>query len=286
MTLDTASLQAWCGKPRESVDVIAPGPVAALSAALDHAAPAALDGEPLPPCWHWLFFHEHTRASQIGEDGHPARGGFLPPVPLPRRMWAGGVVNFRAPVRIGDTLRRLSTVTDISARSGRSGELVFVTVKHAYYRQDTLCIEERQDLVYREAGTPSAAAAPSAHEAPAFDVVRELTPDAVLLFRYSALTFNGHRIHYDRDYATGVEAYPERVVQGPLTATLLLDTLRGGLASENVSSFEFRGRRPLFAGAPVTLCARRGGQVVELCALDGSGALAMSASARLDGTVA
>lgn len=280
---DIAKLQGWRGSRRDTRDVIAPGPVAALSAALDYPAPLAHEGEELPPCWHWLFFHEHARASDVGEDGHPRRGGFLPPVPLPRRMWAGGRVSFHTPVHIGDTLRRESTVTDINVKSGRSGELVFVTVQHAHYRQDTLCIDERQELVYRDKeGSAGSESSPEC-DAPAQDVVREVTPDALLLFRYSALTFNGHRIHYDRDYATEVEGYPERVVQGPLTATLLLDAMRRAMGVNDVRSFEFRGRRPLFAGAPITLCARRDGSEVELCALGGRGELAMSARALLGG---
>jgi len=278
--IDMDELQKWRGKSRQSVDTIHPGPVAALSAALDHETVQAGVGEKLPPCWHWLYFHEHVSAAGTGEDGHPRRGGFLPPVPLPRRMWAGGQVNFLSPVRIGDELRRTSTIGEIACKSGRSGDLVFVTVNHQYQCGERLCIVERQDLVYRDADG-AARPVPVAGQLETAELSRQVAPDPVLLFRYSALTYNSHRIHYDREYATQVEGYPELVVQGPLTATLLLDALGRLLPDANIGSFSFRGRRPLYCGSPVTLALSPSEQAVQLAAYGEDGAVAMQAEATL-----
>lgn len=280
--IDINNLQRWIGRQETCADVVTRAPVKGLSAALDYATPRAGPGEPLPPLWHWLYFLPAPPASDVDVDGHARRGGFLPPVPLPRRMWAGGSLRFACALRVGDEVHRVSTIEDISHKRGGSGELVFVTVGHRIFRGDTLAIEEQQQLVYREA--VSGTIAPPAQAAPAqAHWSREIRPDPVLLFRYSALTFNSHRIHYDRDYAMGAEGYAGLVVQGPLTATLLLDLLHREVSGpgERPASFRFRGIRPLLEGAPLRLQGRRDGNSVRLWALDASGALAMDAQAEL-----
>jgi 3-methylfumaryl-CoA hydratase len=236
-------------------------------------------GERLPEPWHWLFFLPAPAASALDTDGHPRRGDFLPPVPLPRRMWAGSTLRFLGQLCVGDEVQRVSTISDVSLKQGSSGALVFVSVQHAIYRDGELVLAEDQQLVYREPGGSGPAPAQPA-PAPA-QWSREIVPDPVLLFRYSALTFNSHRIHYDRDYAVQQEGYAGLVVQGPLTATLLLDLLRRELPDARLAAFRFRGVRPLLDGAPLRLQGRRDDNSVRLWALDASGALAMDAQAEL-----
>lgn len=279
-SVDLDALLAWVGRTESRSDVISPVPTAGLSATLDHSQSRARVGEVLPPAWHWLYFLPAPAASAIDVDGHPVRGGFLPPVPLPRRMWAGSEIHFGNPLYVGDEVRRESTVADISHKSGSSGELVFVAVDHRIYRGATLAIEERQNLVYRSAvgGRPQPAAKPAPAQAHWSMVV---VPDPVMLFRYSALTFNSHRIHYDRDYAMGEEAYAGLVVQGPLTATLLLELLQRESPGAQVETFRFRGVKPLLDGEPIQIQGRCDGLQVHLWALDASGALAMEAQVGL-----
>ena len=226
MALDMAALRSWIGRSETQVDVAAAVPPRALAATLDRDDPPSQPGAALPPCWHWLYFLPLARQSQIGADGHPQRGGFLPPVPLPRRMWAGSRIGLHAPLRLGQALSRTSRIGDVRLKQGKTGPLVFVSVHHEIHADGVLAVDEQQDIVYREAPPPGEAP-PAGLPAPAdAQWMRRIEPDAVLLFRYSALTFNGHRIHYDRRYATGVEGYPGLVVHGPLIATLLLDLLR------------------------------------------------------------
>ncbi len=279
--VDIEALQRWIGKKETRCDVLSTAPVAALSASLDYEHPRALIGDPLPPCWHWLYFQDAVAASGLGVDGHARRGGFLPPVSLPRRMWAGSRLRFVAPLTVGEAVRRVSTIATITHKQGRNGELVFVTVRHRIFQGENLAIEEEQDLVYREPG--AANVVPLPRPAPAVaQWSRDLRPDTVLLFRYGALTFNSHRIHYDRDYATREEGYASLVVQGPLTATLLLDLLHREIPEAEVAAFEFRAIRPLLEGLPLRLQGRRDDGEVRLWALDASGALAMEAQARLN----
>jgi len=277
---ELAGLQAWIGRQESQVDVVAPDPVARLSATLDYPAPRAAAGEELPLPWHWLYFLPAVPASGLDADGHARRGDFLPPVPLPRRMWAGSRIRVASPLCVGDAVRRESTVSDIRHTQGGSGELVFVTLLHRIFRGESLAIEEQQDLVFREASTAHAmsAARPAPAEA---QWSRRVTPDPVLLFRYSALTFNGHRIHFDRAYATVEEGYGGLVVQGPLTATLLLDLLYRERPDAQVATFSFRGVRPLLDGHAFQLQGRCDDRAVRLWALDASGALAMDARAEL-----
>ena len=268
------------GRQETRRDAITQAPVTGLSATLGYTSPRAGAGEALPPLWHWLYFLGAPPAAEVDVDGHARRGGFLPPVPLPRRMWAGGGVRFVAPLRVGDKVQRVSTISDISYKQGSSGPLVFVALLHQVYRGEDLAIEEVQKLVYREAASVPLVARAQPAPAPA-QWSREFEPDPVLLFRYSALTFNSHRIHYDRDYATRVEKYPGLLVQGPLTATLLLDALQREMPDALLASFEFRGVQPLFEGGLMHLQGHRNGDSVELWALDAGGALAMTARAGL-----
>jgi 3-methylfumaryl-CoA hydratase len=277
--LDIDELQQWVGKQERHTDLATQAPVAGLSATLDYLQPRALAGDPIPNLWHWLYFLPAPAASQIDVDGHPLRGGFLPPVDLPRRMWAGGKLRFVSPVCVGDEIEKVSTIKDISLKSGSSGVLVFVTVMHEILVNDRLAIVEEQNLVYRQRASSNS---PPKKPAPAVALwSREITPDPVLLFRYSALTHNSHRIHYDRDYATDVEGYFGLVVQGPLTAILLLDLLRREMPGVEVKSFEFRGVRPLLDIGSFSLQGRCDRNKAQLWALDSSGALAMTATAQL-----
>jgi 3-methylfumaryl-CoA hydratase len=269
------SLTDWIGKTETRTDTVSAGPVAALSATLDRDDPPPQPGDPLPPLWHWLFFLDRHRASELGPDGHARRGGLLPPVPLPRRMWAGSRFEFHRPLRIGDQMTRETRVLDIKEKSGRSGALVFVVVRHEISNGEGKAVAEEHDIVYRNHGpaAPSqAAAADAAWE-------RTIVADDVLLFRYSALTFNGHRIHYDRRYATEVEGYPGLVVHGPLIATLLMDLLRRHRPKANVAKFSFRAVSPLFDLAPFVVCGKPADNTIQLWAKDAAGNLAMSAEA-------
>jgi 3-methylfumaryl-CoA hydratase len=279
--MDIARLQQWVGKTRSASDQVTPHPIAALAATfdLDRAAPVAND--PVPPLWHWLYFLEAHRESELSDDGHAKRGGFLPPVPLPRRMWAGGRFEFHRPLRVGETFTRTSRIVDVREKKGRTGNLVFVTVRHEIGNVQGIALIEDQHLVYRGNATPGVPA-PAAPPAPA-DArwERVVQPGDVLLFRYSALTFNSHRIHYDRRYATETEGYPGLVVHGPLVATLLLDLARQHRPEANLARFEFRAVSPLFDTSPFKLCGRPegDGKTISLWATDAGGGLAMTAAA-------
>ncbi|MBA4177273.1 MAG: acyl-CoA dehydrogenase [Leptothrix sp. (in: Bacteria)] len=300
-------LAAWVGRSETVHDIIGPTPVAALTATLDHPAAAVPAGLPLPPLWHWLYFLPLHRQSEIGPDGHAQRGGFLPPVPLPRRMWAGGQFEFHAPVRVGDAVARRSTIADVTQKAGRSGKLVFVKVRHELFCKgaEQPALTEFHDIVYREAKQPgdvdpppvaapglaveevSGTASPGPEtrplggQRPQGAWGRTIVPDDVLLFRYSALTFNGHRIHYDRRYVTQVEGYPGLVVHGPLIATLLMDLLRRHAPEAEVASFRFKAVRPTFDLHPFRVNGRRDGSTVKLWAEDHEGWLTMDAVATL-----
>jgi 3-methylfumaryl-CoA hydratase len=279
--VDLDHLREWIGRTETRVDRATAAPVAALSATLDRDDPEPLPGSDVPPLWHWLYFLPLARQSDIGPDGHAKRGGFLPPVPLPRRMWAGGRLEFHHPVRIGDEITRLSRIVDVSGKEGRSGTLVFVTVRHEISNASGVALTEEHDIVYREHPRPDAPV-PKPQPATAGEAFsREIVPDPVLLFRYSALTFNGHRIHYDRSYVTGVEGYPGLIVHGPLIATLLVDLLRRNLPQARVRRFSFRAMRPLFDIRRFTVCGRREEKRIALWARDHEGWLAMDASADL-----
>jgi 3-methylfumaryl-CoA hydratase len=249
----TDDFTAWIGKQESATDRLDAARTNALRAALGDSE-TARDGDPLPLLHHWLYFWNAQPPEGLGPDGHPAKGGFLPPVPLPRRMWAGGRLTFQQPLLIGEEISRTSTILDVTAKSGKSGALVFVTVRHELSGESGVAIIEEQDLVYREpAAAGSNALLDQKSPVPVASWHRSVMPDTVLLFRYSALTMNGHRIHYDRPYAMGEEAYPALVVHGPLQASLL-----AGLAVRNslspITRFEFRGQSPAFDGATLHIC--------------------------------
>jgi 3-methylfumaryl-CoA hydratase len=279
------NLEDWVGRTQGQDDVVTAAPVRALSATLDRDDPAPVPGTELPPLWHWLYFLPTARASEIGPDGHPQRGGFLPPVAQPRRMWAGGRLRWEAgnPLRVGDAVRRDSRIASLQRKSGRSGDLVFVTVVHELRNAAGLALTEEHDIVYRDAPRPGDAAPPPVAAETGAPWQRVLTPDDVLLFRYSALTFNGHRIHYDRHYVTEVEGYPGLVVHGPLIATLLVDLVRRH-SERRLRSFTFKATRPSFDGRPLQLNARPDGDRIALWAQDHEGWLAMQASAEFEPT--
>jgi 3-methylfumaryl-CoA hydratase len=276
-------LRAWIGRSRTLHDLVTTTPVRALNATLDRDPVEVAAGMPLPPLWHWLYFLPLHRQSEIGPDGHARRGGFLPPVPLPRRMWAGSALEFRAPIRVGDRIARTSTIADVTTKSGRSGELVFVKVRHELRCNDAAdpALVEFHDIVYREARRPGEAEPAPQRAGGGAPWQREIVPDDVLLFRYSALTFNGHRIHYDRRYVTEVEGYPGLVVHGPLIATLLLDLLLRHAPDATVAGFRFRAVRPSFDGRPLRVNGAPAGDQVRLWAQDHEGWLTMDATATL-----
>lgn len=262
-------LEGWWPEPLRRTDRIRQWPVDAFAALLDQ--PALDVGAPLPPLWHWFSFLDHPAQTEIGSDGHPAAGHFLPPIPHRRRMFAGGRWHRTAgvgPIRVGDEVTSESSVSSIEPKTGRSGEMAFVTIRNELSRDGELAAVEEQDIVYRSeppddpgavpalgASTsgPRPDAAPAAAPDGAAPAEHELRidPDPPLLFRYSALTYNTHRIHYDQPYATGVEGYPGLVVHGPLLALLALELPRRNRPAEDVLEFRYRLRKPAFAGATI-----------------------------------
>lgn len=278
-------LQSWQERSETMSDIITAAPLRALSATLDRDDPAPEDGSAVPALWHWLYFLPHARQSEIGPDGHARRGGFLPPVPLPRRMWAGGRLRWEAgnPLRVGQQVQRVSTIRSVQHKTGRSGELLFVLVEHRFSNQDGLALTEEHDIVYRAAARHGDPVPPPQQPPLAGQAAwsRTIVPDDVLLFRYSALTFNGHRIHYDRRYVTQVEGYPGLIVHGPLIATLLLDLLRRQVQGARVVAFDFKALRPTFDLHPFSVHGkpREDGRTIDLWAQDHEGLLTMQATA-------
>lgn len=283
MKTDIAELQKWVGKSETFSEQITPFPVAALAATLDVDAPTPQSGEALPPLWHWLYFLPIHRQSELGPEGHSIKGRFLPPVPLPRRMWAGGRFEFHQSLRIGQNYTRTSRIHDVQQKEGRSGPLVFVVVRHEIAGAEGTAIVEEQDIVYRDCAKPGELAATPQPAPEGALWQRTVHPDAVLLFRYSALTFNAHRIHYDYPYATGIEGYPGLVVHGPLIATLLLDLLRRNLPQAKVAHFTFRAISALFDTAPFAVCGRpeHDSKTISLWAQNESGGLVTTATATI-----
>jgi len=255
--IDLAHLRQWIGRTEEKTDIVTAHLVAGLRSALFLDIGKPKEGDAAPFTAHWCLTLAVVPLSEVGPDGHPNRGGFLPPVPLPRRMWAGGAINIAEPLRVGDAVTRTSTIKDLTLKSGSTGLLCFVSVDHVFKTPRGVAIRERHDIVYREmptGGQNAAPAQPPAAPATATYSERHLA-DPVLLFRYSALTFNGHRIHYDRDYVTKVEGYPGLIVHGPLQAALLIELaakLRGG---KPPATFVYRGLQPLFDGSEFSVNA-------------------------------
>jgi len=280
MSSDLNQLKEWIGRTETDIDYVTVPAVHRLAATLDRDDPMPKMGDPLPVGWHQILFPRVVRHSQIGADGHPERGDFLPPVPLPRRMFAGKRTTFHQSLRVGDEVRRHSVIQDVNVKRGQTGQMVFVTVKTEITGPRGLAITEEQDLVYREAapgGTPPQPPKP----APGRAVwSRTVTPDPVMLFRYSALTFNGHRIHYDLPYVTKTEGYPDLIMNGGLT-TLLVFELARTHASTPLRYISSRNVRALFVNRPITLGGEPApdNRTAKLWALDRDGALALSAEA-------
>ena len=278
-------LQPWVGNTETVVDHITPRLAASNHATFDLDGPAPVAGDAVPAGFHWLLCPPIAAWRDLGPDGHPARGGFLPPVPLPRRMWAGSHIELHGALRVGDEVKRTSTVGALNAKRGRSGELVFLEVDHRFEVAGQLRVRERQRVVYREmppAGVQPARpdnAEPPPQDAP----IRRLVPDPPMLFRYSAITFNGHRIHYDADYCRTEEGYPGCVIHGPITGTLLLQCAQAIAGERAVASLDFRARNPAFIGDSVSVYADQdtvaNGGPVALRALKDDGTLIMSAEA-------
>jgi 3-methylfumaryl-CoA hydratase len=272
----------WIGREEERTERLSAAAVQALAATLDiPTAPAV--GEALPPGWQWLFFNPVVPRSGLGADGHPKRGGFLPPIELPRRMWAGSRLRYLAQLPVDALATRRSRIQKIENKVGKRGSLWFVTVEHTTVHNGVPCIVEEQDIVYRDATPPAAASGAPAAPPPRHDTEaqwgQDVQPDTTLLFRYSALTFNGHRIHYDQAYARDEEGYPDLVVHGPLTATLLQQLALAQGGGRLLGSFEFRGVSPLFVGRSFRVEGRTEGDGLALWARGPDGELAMSATA-------
>ena len=279
-------LRNWIGRTETVHDTLTPRLARELTASIGGSDELPALGTPAPYAAHWLLAPHTVTAGRIGADGHPMRGGFLPPVSLPRRMWAGGSLQFHQPLRVGDAVERRTRIADVAMKSGRSGTLCFVTLEHEVFSPRGLAITERQDVVYRDLAPPSAVVSPAIPaegpppaEGPLPEWRREMRADPVLLFRYSAITFNGHRIHYDRDYAIREEFYPGLVVHGPLQATLLL-----GYAAEilgrHPAAFSFRGVSPLFDFQNFALMANRNESGLSLWIEAENGVRTMQAEAK------
>jgi 3-methylfumaryl-CoA hydratase len=282
-------LASWIGRSEERSVVLSPWPAAALHGALDLDGAPPQIGDPLPPFWRWLYFHDPVRRSALGRDGHLARGrGIYPPITLPRRMWAGGRLQFDHAVHLGEGVTKVTQVAQIARKQGRSGPLVFLSLRHSLYRADGVrCEVEEQDIVYRHnPPSPNVVIAPSGPAARTDeDWKRGWTVDPTLLFRYSALSYNGHRIHYDLDYCRRVEGYPGLVVHGPLLATLMLELVKERGPDRAIREFSFRAHTPLFDTEAFEVCGKLSGEGAELWvrAAGEGGRLAMEGAVRFGG---
>lgn len=275
MSAELERLKDWIGRRESQTDIATAWPVAALNATFDRTEPEPVEGDAIPPGWHWLYFLETKPASELAHDGHVKRGGFLPPVPLPRRMWAGGRIEFNRALRIGEKLRRDSEITAVESKQGKSGKLIFVTVRHTVYASGSLAAIEEHDIVYREAAKPTDPA-PRPGPAPASAKWRrELTADPVMLFRFSALIFNAHRIHYDLDFVRD-EGYPALIVHGPLQTLLMLDLCRRNHA--DVKKLDYRALHPIFHTERMSVGGNpaEDGKRAELWTANGAGDFAMT----------
>lgn len=272
------NLADWLGRSETQDDVVTSSPLLRLAALLNHSDPP-WRAATLPPLGHWLYGLPAVPHSQIAEDGHAQLGHFLPPVPLPIRMWAAGEVEFLTPIHVGESISKRSVIKAIDHKIGRSGALVFVKLHHEFHCRAGLAVRETQELVYRDrptVGNSTNALSPE-NPPPIAEWQRTISPDPVLLFRFSAVTFNSHRIHYDRDYAVGREGYPGLVVHGPLIAILLMDLFLRNHPAAEVTHFRFRAQRPIFDIQPFTVCGARRHGGADLWALDANRQIAMRA---------
>jgi 3-methylfumaryl-CoA hydratase len=278
--LDLDHLRQWIGRSSEAFDIVTAQLVKGLRATLFQDVDAPNAGDAAPFTVHWCLAQPVFPMAMLGPDGHPTRGGFLPPVPLPRRMWAGGELEFLDPLRVGDEVKRTSRIADVTVKTGSTGTLCFVAVDHLVSTERGTAIRERQDIVYREMGGGEPAAPPKPAPSPRLAQHREThMADPVLLFRYSALTFNGHRIHYDRDYVTKVEGYPGLIFHGPLQAAFIVELaakLRGGIPPKRLS---YRGVHPLFEGSEFSVNANDNGSAIELWTANSDGQPTMKGTA-------
>lgn len=276
--MNAVNLQDWVGRIEELHDRIDPTPVLAMARTLDYRGFIVKVGAPLPELWHWLYFLPMTAQSEIGADGHPKKGGFLPPVALERRMWASSRLTFHQDLLIGEEIHKTSEILKVSEKQGKTGGMVFVTVRHSVHSKQGLAITEEQDIVYLP--MPKSFTPPPPNFAPETLQWRENYPvSPVLLFRFSALTFNSHRIHYDRNYATEVEKYPGLVVHGPLQALLLMESAKKHYSGERPATYTFRAVRPLFDFDQIIIGGQSksdGGH--ELYTVNGDHHIAMQAS--------
>jgi len=281
----TPDLQSWVGTTQSTTGYLSAQVAAMAHATLStDATSVPVAGDVMPALWHWYAFPPTEPMSELGHDGHPQRGlrgdkeGFLPPVPFDRRMWAGGKLTFHAPLRVGEPIERTSTISQITEKSGTAGGMVFVTVDHVLSGAQGVAVRERHDIVYLP--IPATYSPPAKKMADLNDVaaMREVEATPPLLFRYSAITFNGHKIHYDRTYAQEVEKYPGLVVHGPLQAQLMMDTackLRGSAPT----MFKFRGMHPMFDDGVMRIIATDDGSTVSLNTVAEAGHIGMSGTA-------
>lgn len=276
----TVSIKDWIGNSAERTDVVRADPFIRLALSLGLPLPNLDVGAPLPPLWHWLLFPQRTSRSRTGTDGHPVRGDFLPPVQLKRRMFAGGRMHFHSPIRVGMETTQMGTIVELEEKHGRSGPLTIVTVRYELWSGKNKLLTEEQDLVYTDA-EPTKRSPTADSRPPSTPWTAHVSTDEILLFRFSALTFNAHRIHYDRHYATTQEGYPELVVQGPMTAMLLAELVRDNTEG-SMRDFSFRARAPLYVGDVIHLCGSPGPESIQLAAYDRSGVMAMEAEARTE----
>ncbi|TYO62587.1 protein dehydratase [Bradyrhizobium hipponense] len=275
--LDIDHLRQWIGRSQEATDIVTAQLVRGLRATLFQEIGEPRHGDAAPLTVHWCLAQPVFPMSMLGPDGHPTRGGFLPPVPLPRRMWAGGEIEFLQPLRVGDESTRTSRIADVQVKSGSTGTLCFVSVEHSISSPRGVAIRERQDIVYREMTTTQAAPAKAA--VPQAQHRETYVSDPVLLFRYSALTFNGHRIHYDRDYVTKVEGYPGLIFHGPLQAALIIEMAAKLRAGKAPKKFTYRGLQPLFEGTEFSINANESGESTELWTANAEGQPTMKGTA-------
>ena len=275
LTLDIDILRQWVGRTEVMIDHLDAGPAQRMQVTLDRVADMR-EGTELPPFWHYLYFNLQVPASQLKEDGHEKLGRFLPPISLPRRMWAGGTVEITQPLSIGETCTKTSIIRDVTLRQGRSGSLCFVTVDHDFTVANEHRLTERQNIVYRD--MPAADAEPPKGKAAPLDPTDEfsVTPDQIMLFRYSALIFYSHRIHYDLDYARDIEGYPGLVVHGPLMAALAGELGRNLHADKPLKSMNIRALSPLFAPTPFHVEARCDANTAHTWVRGPTGDLAMT----------
>lgn len=272
-------LENWIGREQVRTETINHRQAELLAVTLNSEIPEP--GTPLPQCWHWAWFNDALPYEKLGRDGHPQRGGFIPPVPLPRRMWAGGELHFLQDIIIGREIRKVSSIEGIKERDGSSGKLCIVTIAHRLFDGDDLCIDERQNLVFREDPKQSEGAAKPIAPPEGQELAEVINPDPVMMFRYSALTFNGHRIHYDVDYAREVEGYPDLVFHAPLTATSLCQLAAKVLEDKTIKQFSYRATAPLFCNQPVRLLGKRSDEGAVLWAETPKGSQAMLAEASI-----